>query len=47
MFDWVVNTLKKFMIKPWKYNAYAKIQSLDNSRKGRKVLSSKYELFKS
>ena len=35
------------MLKPWKYNTYAKIQFLENSRKNHKVLSSNYELFKS
>ena len=47
MFDWVLNTAKKIMLKLWIYNTNAKIQSLENSRKSRKVLSSNYELFNS
>ena len=47
MLDWVLNKSKNVLLKPWIYNAYAKIQALENSRKSRKVLSSNYKLFKS
>ena len=47
MFEWILNMSKKVMLKLRVYNTYAKIQSLENSRKSHEVLSSNYELFKS